>query len=381
MALSQKQLSAKRAKKAAKAKEKKVEAQKLLNQKQNAVSYPKFIFSDYDESVVSADFVSHIKAAFSELEFTSNLFSERDRWFYQVMKKSGYHSALNTLYGAFVSKGQIIEHDETMNHAAKNKLSLFYAAQIGTIIYKQLNEKGLLEKYLPYNDCQVETQKHLVIDNDKFALGEDFKVSFKALHKTRAFGGAAYYSWHKPQIEFEGRTYTVAFSRHALERVAERCAVDPSSYVGSGDVFAFIAKCTYYEPCILDNDGQLIHGFTFYEYCSPGFHSWRYVDNLIDNPSNEEKYIYRVGYCPVDLSGDFAKARTLLTPGMKGTPEEVLIRKISDPNQRQQTQNSTQNQTSIKRQAETDDFEAIKFFHNGGIPQILTTDKVLYKYQ
>ena len=102
--------------------------------------------------------------------------------------------------------------------------------------------------------------------------------------------------------------------------------------------------------------------------------------HLIGEIIPHKKYYYRLGYCPLALSGDFAKTITFLTPGMYGTPEYRLIQDIDNAKERYAISRSKENITSLRKHGETDDFDAIKYFHAHGIPQVIASDKDFFDY-
>jgi hypothetical protein len=87
------------------------------------------------------------------------------------------------------------------------------------------------------------------------------------------------------------------------------------------------------------------------------------------NPSNGPCY-YRVGYCPVVFENGFAKAKTFLYPGFKGTPEYGLVRKsrLSPAEKDLLIPNSTSQDTTEGLKLY---LKATKWFHDNGVPQVV----------
>ena len=317
--------------------------------------YPKFIYEDYDETLVDAGFVQAVKSILRDFNFaTTKILSRAGRSFYKLMKEEGYLKASARLQDAVPDE--------------KKSLALsLYNLKIGEFLYQELDKRNDLKKYLPVHDCFL-------------APKQDFHIHFYALKKMHTPQGFGYYSPKEPKVAINGKDYKVSFSRHAMERIGERCVSNPLSYSGAGDVFAYLSHCSYFEYVEIEKDGNPFPAITFYDNCTKGFVSYDYVKYLVQSPGFGMKYYYRLGYCPVAIYKDFARAITFLTPGMRGTPEEKLVNKINEPALRQQLQTGVQNITSLKRYVETEDFSAPKYFHENGISQLLELKKDLYDY-
>ena len=88
------------------------------------------------------------------------------------------------------------------------------------------------------------------------------------------------------------------------------------------------------------------------------------------DPSAGKAY-FRVGYCPVVFEGDFAKAKTFLYPGYTTTPEYGLVLQTALGRSEKEMllkQATTHDSTEILL---NDHPEAIKWFHDHGIPQVV----------
>jgi hypothetical protein len=85
-----------------------------------------------------------------------------------------------------------------------------------------------------------------------------------------------------------------------------------------------------------------------------------------------------VGYCPVAFEGRFAKATTLLFPGFSKTPEAVALRrsKLLGDDKRRRTR-LAEGSDQI-RLVQSEDFSAIKWFHDNGVPQVIQTQRPFY---
>lgn len=326
------------AKKKSKRVEKKNVELKRLQAKEIKEKYPEFIFADYDKNIVSGEFVSAVKAELAAFDYECpKHVGDRDRLIFKNIKKFGIDAVEKMLSGNIPEDKQKI-------------FKPYYQMYVGTWVYKNLQAKGLLHNFLPYHDCQL-------------TLDQNHHIRFNALSLVNTPKGRAYFSSKSPKIDVDGGQFIVAFSRHALERIAERCVFDWMRYGGAGDVFAYINHCTYYELCTVTHDEEIVPAFTFYDICTPGFASHKYVDELILAPDNNMHYHYRVGYCPIGFYKNYARAITLLTPGMKGTPEWTLLNTIKNVDKKLEIEKGVQNITSFKALMETNDFSAVRWFH------------------
>ena len=372
MALDQKKLQAKKAKRNAKNKSRQEKLRVLAGIVNSP--YPKFIFDEHDTNTVADEFVDAIRHFLKSFSFENDLQVKQDKELYKSMKKYGFHHAVSDLAfrfeDKFIQQNKREGKDISSAEFDRTPIQMYYGFQIGNILFQHLKADGILQKYLPTHDCELLPY-------------QDYHVRIRALrsHKDRD-NTTLYYSWKKPQIEIRNKKYTVSFSKHALERIALRCVIDPLIYRGSDDVFVFIAHCTYFEPVILEGENrEMIYGLTFYDSCMYKSHFvYKYVKHLIGEIIPHKKYYYRLGYCPLALSGDFAKTITFLTPGMYETTEYRLIQDIDNAKERYAISRSKENITSLRKHGETDDFDAIKYFHAHGIPQVIASDKDFFDY-
>ena len=82
------------------------------------------------------------------------------------------------------------------------------------------------------------------------------------------------------------------------------------------------------------------------------------------------KAYFRVGYCPIVIEGEFAKAKTFLYPGYTATPEYSLLLNSSLPYSemvrlKQLAVNNDRDKTMLHQ-----DVEVIRWFHENGVPQV-----------
>lgn len=201
-------------------------------------------------------------------------------------------------------------------------------------------------------------------------------ISCRALMDVKTRGGTAYFSPGEPTVRIDGKEWNVAFYRHAIERICDRAVDYWTTYAGWGDVFAFLYKCVYFEPYRMSRKQM---GFSLFQDCSPTYFSYAYAEQVLGRLDPKKTYYYRVGYCPVIQDGAFIVAKTLLIPGMRGTPEHAIIREMScDFDQRLKLEQRV-NQQTLHGLAESADFSLIRKSHEAGMPQVVSLDQEVFR--
>jgi hypothetical protein len=214
----------------------------------------------------------------------------------------------------------------------------------------------LLLRYIPYHDVMVNPR------------GRRIRVCFRSLRQVKGPGGTAFHSRREPKLVVDGRPLTVAFSRHAVERVVERLTVKWPSYASHGDVFAFFDQCLDFELCQLHPQKL---AFTFFDHCTPGFVSYSLAERVLgDDLRPGRKYSYRVGYCPAVVEGGVIKAKTMLCAGHASTPEygRIMASKLPRAAKDRLIEQAKRMTAAYIR---TDDgMELLKWFHDQGVAQV-----------
>lgn len=234
----------------------------------------------------------------------------------------------------------------------------------GELVFSSVAEDRLLA-YVPFCDVM-------------FTMGRRALVAcFRALRRHKGEGGTLYFSRHEPTLELGGRRLVVGFSGHAAVRACDRAVPTWRTYGGLGDAYALLEQCLEFEPCELPG-GQ--SGFTFYENCelSP-LDCGRTISRaagmalgiLGADLDPARAYSYRIGYCPAVVEGRFFKAKTLLFPGQRGTPEhELILRHERDPAERRRKLAEAE-KLDAARLRQTLDFSLLRWFHDLGVPQVI----------
>jgi len=303
-----------------------------------AQKFPRFIFR---ENGAPPEFVKLVKQAIKNINFRNpQLFSRWETEIYKMGKQYG-PGAIKVLDG---------------NLSAQ----IFFKCKLGHIVFFMIPQEKLLQ-WIPFHDVQIMPSGHQIV------------VSFRSLMKAKGPGGTIYHSRYKPTIQINGKRKIVGFSEHAIQRICERIVPTWHTYAGLGDAFAYFDQCVYFQRVDLP-DGQL--ALTFFDQCKNGFFSWKYVEEILGEDIVDDGHYYRrIGYCPAVIENGFIKAKTLLFPGHRNTPEHRLVW-ASDVS------------VEVKRQVEdmdavwlrmSEDFRLVKFFHQRGVPQVIHDERVFFR--
>jgi hypothetical protein len=320
--------------------------------------YPNFIYHNYDQDVVSKRFAEEVKQILINIKFDDpTLFTPPQQKIFKLMKQIGFDATMDGIFNDF--------SDEQINLV--HRMSFFYI--VGEIVFSKLKEIMNIAEFIPYNIVEINPQ------------GFDFEIKFKGLHWKKSKWGRVYYSSLKPKLTINGKEYIVAFSRHSNERICDRCVGKWKVYAGATDAFAINNRNTKYELVkILKND-EPQYFITFYEMCLKGFSNYYYVTEILDNYDPNKEYYYRVGYCPIGFSDNFVSAITLLTPGMKGTPEfEKMKESNLKSHKKSHFQMLTDEPLKNKDMDDTSIFNVLKWYHQNGIPQVLELEEDPFGY-
>ena len=283
-----------------------------------------------------------------------NLFSPQEVSFFRTQAKRGYEFALSAFRNAHAEGGI---RDDILFASQFALLS-----SLGRTLFELIGEETLL-RFIPYSDiCAV-------------PVGREWYIQLRSLERQSSIKGTIYSSSSKPTIVTSEGTKTVGFRYHAIQRICDRVVPTWRTYTGLGDAFAFLNTCKYFEPVCLSN-GHL--AFTFYEMCVDRFRSNRYFEEIIGGKKGGNKYYFRVGYCPADVDGDYVAARSLLIPGFGGTPERALLERASMSSSQRARFRRLIEKAQNGVLMESGDFEALKWFHDNGIPQVVTLEREVY---
>jgi hypothetical protein len=301
---------------------------------------PEFV---YDTGTAPAEFVSAVRAAVGQLDFDDRTqFPEWEAAVYRLGRAEGAARAIGRL------RVQVAGDPRGV------RIMAHFATNLGEQVLRRVPRETLL-RHIPYHDVFFRPHGRRVL------------ARFRSLRQASGPGGTAYYSRRRPTVTVGGRPLTVAFSRHAIERTCERTCATWPSYAALGDAFALLGQCQAFEPCELG--GQ--PAFTFWENCQPGFWNSEVAARVLGGSFVPgERYSYRVGYCPAVVEGGFLKAKTLLFPGHAQTPEHRLMTSSPLPAAERRRMAELCKTLSAARTAEGEITDLLRWFHEGGVPQV-----------
>jgi len=143
------------------------------------------------------------------------------------------------------------------------------------------------------------------------------------------------------------------------------------------DPFWYIANCNHFEEATIH---PFTPGFTFYNRCV-GDLSHEYVQYILGGILPQKGYYFRIGYCPILLTSEYALSKTILFPGYRGTPEYSLIVQSDISYQEKSKLLQYCDGLTIPKLNETYDFRHMKWFHDNGITQVKRIDTAVYFFQ
>lgn len=314
--------------------------------------YPSFIVGKRD---ADPEFIAAIMNAVKQFDFldTKKLGSGFQA-FLKLGKEAGFGEAFRVVEE--VPSINYGEH-QLSGHAKTIAVLVNLGSQLLSSVPKETRQK-----YMPFNDVSVEPVRR------------EIRLNFSSMESVSGVGGRVYFGRHKPTIEFDGTDYTVAFSRHAIERICQRLNPRFIEYGPAGDIHALFNTSVYFEPVML-HGGQ--PAFALFDMCgNKGFsHYPTYTVGVFGEENIKPgggKLFYRVGYCPVVFEDSFAKAKTFIPPGFRSTPEYGLALNSSmRPSERKAFLDKISDDSDNEsNRLMNHDNEASKWFHENGLPQV-----------
>jgi hypothetical protein len=313
-------------------------------------------------------FVEEVKKAIHAFSFTE--LPPGQQMAYRYVATDGADNVLRDIREA---AKQLLQQDPS-NENARFAVS-DWALTLGELILSKIPEP-VRESLLPHNSVQF------------LPVGNDIIVDCRSLIKVETVRDPFWYSRLRPTVEIEGRTYTVAFSKHAIDKIKERINPDWKTFSALGDVFAYLEQCARFDVCHLlntDRNGKPQLALTFYDICfQEEFWEWMYVTNVLGRENldpNLGRAYHRVGYCPafLDEARGFVTLGTLLCPGYRKTPEYGLLQASGLPADEKTRLERLAVEHSRDNLLGEQDFSAIKWFHENGIPQVIQTHERVYR--
>jgi hypothetical protein len=278
-------------------------------EKAKAERYPDIVF---ETTQGNGYFVAEVRAVAKTLDFDSpEMGPDWMREFYQLYRAKGFAAARRWLEDLEEA------HRQRFIRTGVGSVSLDgypHADEFLTHLGERLFARIPVEtrrRFLPMNDFSVELIKGNLL------------LRFTSLLEEPSEWGTAYYSRLMPKVEIGGKRATVAFSKHAIEQLCARRTPRYLNYGANGDAHTYLANCIYHEIITLHNGSPVLR---LWDCCDhEGYMVYRTYVLGVFGEENRKLYAgqchYILGYCPIVLENGFAKAKSFLYPGFRGTPE------------------------------------------------------------
>jgi len=339
---------------------KRQESNKKARLAENAQRIRRSKLSEYPEFVVGrteADpaFIAAVLDATQRLDLLDTKSLGRGlQAFLKLGKLEGFSEAFRILQSA----DSIKTGEQKLTGNAKLAIAV---TSVGSLVLSLVPE-DIRQKYMPYNDVSVDP------------VHREIRLNFSSMESVSGSGGRSFFNPKRPKVEFDGTVHTVAFSRHSIERICKRINPRYIDYGPAGDIHAFFSACVYFEPVML-HGGQ--PAFAMFDMCgNEGFiHYQLYTVDIFGKENvkaSEGSMYYRLGYCPVVFENGFAKAKTFIPPGFRGTPEYGLVLRsgLCGKERRSLLDRISDDSGNESEKLLRHDNASTKWFHENGLPQV-----------
>jgi hypothetical protein len=333
---------------------------KYLAAKAKAERYPEIIF---ETSEGNGYFVAEVRAVAETLDFDSpEMGPDWMREFYRRYRADGFAAARFWLEDLEEQTRQrIVRTGIFPNSLDEYPRRDEFLTHLGERIFARIPIETR-RRFLPMNDFFVEPIKGNLL------------LRFSSLLEEPGEWGTVYYSRLMPKVEIDGKRVTVAFSDHAMQQLCARRSPRHLTYGGNADAHAYLAKCVYHEVVTLENGSQVIR---LWDCCDhEGFDIYRRYVLGVFGEANRKPYAgrchYILGYCPFVLENGFAKAKSFLYPGFRGTPERAILESGGELGSQYVKWLDESENERAEPFFETDRaVAAAKWLHENGAPQVV----------
>lgn len=271
--------------------------QEMLSRQRMNSLYPGISFA----GEADPKFEELIRSTVAGLPFHSSCFPEWERDVYRVMKARGFPRAC----------GKLRDLDKDAAKAGALPVDHEFMSSYGSKVFERCGCE--LVPFLLKNDvCFQPTDR-------------DFVARFCKLDEVSMAGKSVFTSPYRPVSIINGVSYTVCFSNHAIEQIANRVHPTWQGYAGHGDVFALLHDTTHFVGCeILGESGRSQPAVAMFQRYLPSASvraiSTQSLVAAFCDDDGSGRYIL-IGYLPVALHDGFSVAKTYLRPGWCKTPE------------------------------------------------------------
>ncbi len=308
-----------------------------------------------ESKLASPSFAAVVKSIVENIDlFDPSLFSPLVQQHFRNLKIHGDRFA--TIESVRASGRKVSSQNDL------GKFGLWITSALGDAIVDKLEDD-----IIPMNDVEV----HF--------LGNEIVLALSSMLERTVMSREFFHSRGRFAIEVDSKKYVLAFTKHTIDAICSRYRPDFQTYLGLGEAHAIFSYLNYAEVMRLP-EGNL--AVSIFDFCmGPG--TWQY-DNYVGRclpgvaprgpevwRETQRPYGHRMGYCPIDLVGEYAVTRTFLPPGFAKTPERQQLRlNCADPLKRFRLTRIAQNMNynALRR---GNGFEAVEWFHKNGVPQVI----------
>lgn len=332
---------------------------------------------EVEQGLAGAEFGHVICSAVVNMPYdNADIFPKEMRDIYAALKCGGEQAVWDRLVPHCTNYSQHVA-------AVENVKSYF-----GDLIISRLSESQQ-DAFFPFNDLKIEF------------VGRGIRVKCASLRQNRLNGepliwrnAPCYYSPHQPIVNIGQAGKIVAFSLHAVQQLCKRIAPHWRTYGGLSHAYGFLNDCLHFELTeiqSLEDRNIKQPAITFYQDCfleyfqpdsgQPDHDFFEQVVGISDDLREfSQHWYYRVGYCPIEIRGEFAIATTFLSPGFRDTPENRLLKRSSleFKKKRKLEELARSDVHDYWHNTNTDYFKVIKWFHDNGVPQVLPLEGEIF---
>jgi len=317
--------------------------------------YPCFVLDDASCADKSEQFVEAIRQAASKVRFDAPETGLKlgNLECLKLFKKVGYDGVR-----------------QAMGDMPMHMVTQLLHLTAGEALIRVVDERDptILDRFAPFSTALVQPTSNV------------FLITIHELtSRTTRLGHAFLHQQSPLTLSWEGRTYQIAFSRHALQRFRDRLYPRGSwrNYGALGDIYAMLGGNVVIRHIATprDDSGRDEPLLAIYFFCCPGlFHLSPIPENVLDGIDCEAHDCFVLaGYAPCSRDSDLLVAKTLLSPGMRGTPEDHLMREHLDLSRRaemEQTLNSLYDYRVPLR------YDLLRWLHAHGAVQVVARPRV-----
>ena len=261
--------------------------------------YPDISIENTDLSDFSTDFVKSIKLAIRSINLSDeSLFLAEGTRFFKMIKKNNAAHAI-THYITNISEDYV---------AIKE-------VEIGHLIFEYFKENEIFSDYFPFHSISVAF------------INESIKILLEKLDHFKSYG---YATATNKKVSIGNDSYVVVFPKHAIKQFFTRVVGDWSQYQKHSIAYAALQNSIIVAHIEDIAKTRSIFMVKIYATCNNKYLEFSRLDRAITEYSRDKTYYFLAGYFPAILKDGFAIAKTMLIPGMGGTPEWDCVYNSSD---------------------------------------------------